>query len=62
MCTIVMENAMTILKNQLPLRSCYLLVRWTVAASSLTMITSKMNNCTYFKTYDYSIVKNSSYR
>jgi hypothetical protein len=46
MCTTFRENTMSVLKNQQPLRSCYLCVPWSVAASSLMLIICKRYNCT----------------
>jgi len=41
MCAVFMGNAMLVLKNQTLLRSCYLCVPWSVAASSLTVAICK---------------------
>jgi len=41
MCTSFGENTMSGLKNQVLLRSCYLCVPWSVAASSLMLIICK---------------------
>jgi hypothetical protein len=38
MCTIYRENIKPILQNQMLVRSCYLWVPWSVAASSLTVV------------------------
>lgn len=49
-------------KNQMLLRSCYFKVRWSLAASSLTLIIREKYACTGFKTYGYTMFKNVTYR
>jgi hypothetical protein len=45
MCITFRENIMSFLKNQVLMRSCYLYVPWSVAASSLMLSICKRYNC-----------------
>ena len=60
MSTILRENSAPVLKNQILLRNSYLQVPWSVAASSLTVVTYKRYKCCCFKTYGYNMVKSIS--
>jgi hypothetical protein len=45
MCITFRENIIPVLKNQVLMRSCYLCVPWSVAASSLMLSVCKRCNC-----------------